>query len=127
MNQQVNCPSLNKNRPSQTPQDRIKLPSYRDPQRQHRYPAISLYCPSPRIKTIFPLQQVKEIQVPPIIFPLRHKQKRKQRRMEYYFSRILVHPPVNPQIPQQQSAINSIPNKYVNRSFGSSDSLDPLD
>jgi hypothetical protein len=45
--------------------------------------------------------------------------------MEYYFSRI--HPPVSPQIPQQQSAINSIPNKYVNRSFGSSDSLDPPD
>jgi hypothetical protein len=45
--------------------------------------------------------------------------------MEYYFSRI--HPPVSPQIPQQQSAINFIPNKYVNRSFGSSDSLDPPD
>jgi hypothetical protein len=126
---------LNKHRPSQDPQGRIELPNHRDPQRRHRHPSnfslLPLPSSCPGLKQFFRSNKAKksksrpQFSFPPIVFPPPYKRKRKQRRMEHYFSRI--HPPMNPQIPQQQSAINSIPNKYVNRSFGSCDSLDPSD
>ena len=104
MNQQVNCPSLSQNRSNNSPPGRIELPSHRDPQRQHRYPSNFSLLPLPRscpgLKQFFRSKKPKQpkssskFSFPPLIFPPPYKRKRKQRRMEYYFSRI--HPPVSP-------------------------------
>jgi hypothetical protein len=65
--------------------------------------------------------------LPPSLKSSKRKRKKRKRRMDEYRDRVYVRPPTPPPIFQAPLAVTSVPNRNINRSYGSMNARDPPD
>ena len=89
--------------------------------------------PPPYLVEVEPPSAVAQIHTPPPCITLlpptlkssKRKRKKRKRRMDDYRDRAHVRPPTPPPILQVPLAVTSVPNRNINRSYGSMNARDP--